>query len=152
ISERLTFIQHNDLLNVALNTDRAAYPTRSRVKMNLTVKNKDLPVVGDFSLSVTDETKVPFDEDSETTILSSLLLSSDLKGYIEKPNYYFNHVDATKVADLDLLMLTQGYSKFSYSDIIADKNPQIFFLPERGINISGNLRTNSGIPVNKGNI
>jgi len=152
ISERLAFIQRNDFLNVALNTDRTIYPTRSKVKMNLTVKNKEVPVAGSFSLAVIDENKVPFNEDSETTILSSLLLSSDLKGYIEKPNYYFNHVDATKVADLDLLMLTQGYSKFNYSDIIADKNPQIFFLPERGIEISGNVRTNTGIPVSKGNV
>jgi hypothetical protein len=152
ISERLVFVQHNDLLNVAINTDRSSYPTRSKVKMNITVKNKDVPVVGDFSLSVIDETKTPYNEDSETTILSSLLLSSDLKGYIEKPNYYFNHVDATRTADLDLLMLTQGYSKFVYSDIIADKNPQIYFLPEQGIDISGVLRTNSGIPVPRGNI
>lgn len=152
ISERLVFIQHNDLLNVALNTDRTTYPTRSKVKMSLMVKNKEVPVTGSFSLAVIDEAKVPFNEDAETTILSSLLLSSDLKGYIEKPNYYFNHVDATKVADLDLLMLTQGYSKFSYSDIIADKNPQIFFLPERGIEITGILRTNTGIPVSRGNV
>ncbi len=152
ISERLVFIDRNDLLNVALNTDRAVYPTRSKVKMNLTVKNKEVPVTGSFSLAVIDESKVPFNEDSETTILSSLLLSSDLKGYIEKPNYYFNHIDATKVADLDLLMLTQGYSKFSYSDIIADKNPQIFFLPERGIEITGIVRTNTGIPVSRGNV
>ena len=152
ISERLVFIQHNDLLNVALNTDRTTYPTRSKVKMTLMVKNKEVPVTGTFSLAVIDETKVPFSEDAETTILSSLLLSSDLKGYIEKPNYYFNHVDATKVAELDLLMLTQGYSKFSYSDIIADKTPRIFFLPERGIEITGILRTNTGIPVSRGNV
>lgn len=152
ISERLVFVQHNDLLKVAINTDRTSYPTRSKVRMNLSVKNKEVPVVGDFSLAVTDESKVPFNEDSETTILSSLLLSSNLKGYIEKPNYYFNHIDANKVADLDLLMLTQGYSKFVYSDIIADKNPNIYYLPEQGINITGTLRTNTGIPVAKGNI
>ena len=152
ISERIVFIQHNDLLNVALTTNRPVYSIRQKVLMNLLVKNKDVPDVGSFSLSVTDETKVPFNEDDETTILSSLLLSSDIKGYIEKPNYYFNHVDATRTADLDLLMMTQGYRKFTYSDIIADKNPSIYYLPERGINISGTLRTNTGIPVSKANI
>jgi hypothetical protein len=152
ISERIVFIQHNDLLNVSLTTNRPVYSIRQKVLMNLSVKNKDVPDVGTFSLSVTDETKIPFNEDDETTILSSLLLSSDIKGYIEKPNYYFNHVDATRTADLDLLMLTQGYRKFTYSDIIADKNPQIYFLPEHGINISGTLRTNTGIPVSKANI
>jgi len=152
ISERIIFVQHNDQLNVAVNTDHPTYTTRQKVKMNLTVKNNEAPVVGAFSLAVTDETKIPFDEDAETTILSSLLLSSDIKGYIEKPNYYFNHVDATRVNNLDLLMLTQGYRKFSYSDIIADKNPALYYLPEQGINIMGTLRTNTGIPVPKANV
>jgi hypothetical protein len=152
LSERLVFIQHNDLLNVAINTDRPSYVTRQKVRMNLTVKNKDVPDIGSFSLSVIDENKVPFDEDKETTILSSLLLTSDLKGYIEKPNYYFNHVDAKRIGDLDVLMLTQGYRRFDYSDIVAGKNPQLFYLPEQGLKITGMLRTSSGIAVPNGNI
>jgi len=152
LSERLVFIQHNDLLNVAINTDRQVYTTRQKVHMNLAVKNKEVPDVGTFSLSVTDESKVPYNEDSETTILSTLLLTSDLKGYIEKPNYYFNHVDAKRVEDLDILMLTQGYRRFDYGDIVSGKNPKLFYAPEQGINISGNLRTNSGLEVPNGNI
>ena len=152
LSERLVFIQHNDLLNVTINTDRPAYTTRQRVHMNLSVKNKDVPDVGTFSLSVTDENKVPYNEDSETTILSTLLLTSDLRGYIEKPNYYFNHVDAKRIDDLDVLMLTQGYRRFDYGDIVAGKNPQLSFLPEQGINISGKLRNSSGIEVPNANI
>ena len=152
LSERLVFIQHNDLLNVAINTDRPAYTTRQKVHMNLSVKNKDVPDVGTFSLSVTDENKVPYNEDSETTILSTLLLTSDLKGYIEKPNYYFNHVDAKRVDDLDVLMLTQGYRRFDYGDIVAGKNPQLSFLPEQGITIAGKLRSSSGIEVPNANI
>jgi hypothetical protein len=152
LSERLVFIQHNDTLNVAVNTDHSTYTTRQKVRLNLTVKNNNVPVAGSFSLSVVDESKVPFDENSETTILSNLLLTSDLKGYIEKPNYYFNHVDDTRRADLDILMLTQGYRRFSYSDIIIDKDPQLYFLPEQGITLAGMLRTNTGIPVPHGNI
>jgi len=152
LSERLAFIQHNDLLNVTVTTDHPVYTSRQRVRLGLLVKNKDVPDVGTFSLAVTNETKVPFDEDKETTILSSLLLTSDLKGYIEKPNYYFNHVDNTRVENLDLLMLTQGYTKFNYSDIVADKFPTLFYLPEQGISITGTLRSNSGIPVSNGNV
>jgi hypothetical protein len=152
ISERIVFIQHNDLLNVALTTAHPVYSARQKVVLNLSVKNKQVPAVGSFSLSVTDETKIPFNEDDETTILSSLLLSSDIKGYIEKPNYYFNHVDSVRTSNLDLLMLTQGYRKFTYSDIISDKNPKIYYLPENGIKISGIVRTNTGIPVSHANV
>ncbi len=152
LSERICFIQHNDLMNVAVNTDRPTYLQRQRVHMTIAAKNKDVPALGSFSVAVTDESKVPYDENSETTILSNLLLSSDLKGYIEKPNYYFNHVDSTRRANLDMLMLTQGYRRFSYSDVVYDKNPQIFYVPEQGISLSGMLRTTTGLPVARGNI
>jgi hypothetical protein len=152
LSERIVFIQHNDLLNVTVNTDRQTYAQRQRVRMSMTAKNKDIPVSGTFSVAVIDETKVPYDENAETTIQSSMLLTSDLKGYIEKPNYYFNHIDETKIANLDILMLTQGYRRFTYSDIVYDKNPSLYFLPEQGINISGILRANNGIAVPHANV
>ena len=152
LSERIAFIQNNDQLNLSLKSDRASYSRRQKVKVLVSAKNKSLPSEGNFSVAVIDESTVPFDESAETTILSHLLLTSDLKGYIEKPNYYFIHPDDKSNADLDVLMLTQGYRRFSYKSIIADKIPPIVFLPEQGIEISGTLRTNSGLPVAKGNI
>jgi hypothetical protein len=150
LSERIVFIQHNDALNISLNADLKAYTTRQHVKMAISAKNDTLPAEGSFSIAVIDETKVPFDEDAETTILSSLLLTSDLRGYIEKPNYYFNHTDDKKLADLDVLMLTQGYRRFSYTDIFADKYPPTTFPPEKGIQITGTLHSNTGVPVSRG--
>jgi len=150
LSERIVFIQHNDALNLTLNTNLQSYSTKQNVKITVTAKNKALPVQGSFSVAVIDETKVPNDEDAETTILSNLLLTSDLRGYIEKPGYYFNHSDSKTLADLDILMLTQGYRRFSYTNILADKFPPVTFLPEKGMVISGTLRTGTGLPVYKG--
>jgi len=95
---------------------------------------------------------VPYDENSETTILTNLLLTSDIKGYIEKPNYYFNHPDEKTRDDLDILLQTQGYRRFSYDGVMNNKYPSITFLPEQGIDITGTLRYSSGIPVNRGNV
>ncbi|WP_199120582.1 carboxypeptidase regulatory-like domain-containing protein [Pedobacter sp. ASV28] len=150
ISERLVFVLHADAMNLALKADLPTYKPRQKVKLTLDAKGKGQPIAGDFSVTVTDEQKVPIDENNETTILSSLLLTSDLKGYIEKPNYYFNKTDDKKLADLDKLMLTQGYRRFLYKDILANKYPQIFLLPEQGINISGTLRDLTGMPIKKG--
>ncbi|WP_113663648.1 Ig-like domain-containing protein [Pedobacter nanyangensis] len=150
ISERLVFVLHPDAINLALKTDLPAYKPRQKVKVSLDAKSKGQPVVGDFSVSVTDESKVPSDENNETTILSSLLLTSDLKGYVEKPNYYFNKTDEKKLGELDKLMLTQGYRKFAYKEILAGRYPKIFLLPEQGISISGTLRDLTGMPIKKG--
>ncbi|MEJ7778471.1 MAG: carboxypeptidase regulatory-like domain-containing protein [Daejeonella sp.] len=152
LTERLVFIKKADVLTLSVNTDKKTYGVRQPVKMTVIAKTSNLPVQGNFSLSVINETKVPLLEDQETSILSTFLLSSELKGYIEDPNYYFNQINEKKTGDLDLLMLTQGYRKFSYTDILADKKPVINFLPEQGMEYSGILRAANGMPVSKGNL
>ncbi len=150
LSERLVFVLHANAMNLALKTDLPTYKPRQKVKLTLAAKSKGQPIEGDFSVTVTDEQKVPVDENNETTILSSLLLTADLKGYVEKPNYYFNKTDDKKLADLDRLMLTQGYRRFAYKEILANKYPKVFLLPEQGISISGTLRDLTGMPIKKG--
>ncbi|QKJ30416.1 carboxypeptidase regulatory-like domain-containing protein [Mucilaginibacter mali] len=150
ISERMVFIQKADLLNLAINTDKPQYLHRQPVKMTIAAKNGALPAEASLSVSVVDEGKVPVDEDAETTILTSLLLTSDLRGYIEKPNYYFKKPDEKTIADLDILMLTQGYRRFSFRDVMAGRNPKILVMPETGIDITGTLRNRTGLPIFKG--
>jgi hypothetical protein len=152
LSERIAYVMHNDQLNLSIASDHPDYITRQKVKLSVTAKNNDKPVEGNFSVTVIDDAKVPFDENSETTILSYLLLTSDIAGYVEKPNYYFNHPDAKKLADLDVLLLTQGYRRFSYDGIMNDKYPPISFLPEQGITLSGTLRASNGMAINNGNV
>lgn len=150
LSERLVFVYHKNELVINTKTDLPSYKPHQKVKLSIVAQHAGQNTMGDFSISVTDEQKVPIDEDKETTILSSLLLSSDLKGYIEKPNYYFNKTDDKKLVDLDRLMLTQGYRRFSYKEIINGQYPKVFLLPEQGITISGTLRDLTGMPIRKG--
>lgn len=152
LSERLVFNRQMDVAKLNISTDKKAYGPRQAVKMTVNAKTRSVPVQGNFSVSVINETKVPYPEDDETTIFSSFLLSSELGGYIEKPNYYFNQTNEKKLADLDLLMLTQGYRKFSYEYIIKGTEPVISLLPERGIEFSGILRSSNGMPVSKGSL
>lgn len=152
LSERISFVQHANPFTIQLSSDKPSYQPRQKVKLNISAKNPLNVLPGSYSLSVVDETKVPFNEDAETSILSSLLLKSDLKGYIELPNYYFNKQDAKRREDLDLLMLTQGYRAFEYENYLNDKYPAISFMPEQGMDITGTLRMMNGMPVNKGNM
>ncbi|WP_158797145.1 carboxypeptidase regulatory-like domain-containing protein [Pedobacter sp. L105] len=149
ISERLVFVMHKNM-NLTLKSDLPVYKQRQKVKMTISAKDSTQHLVGDFSLSVVDQQKVPVDETTETTILSSLLLTSDLQGFVERPNYYFIKTDEKKRAELDMLMLTQGYRRFSYKDILASKFPSVNYAPEQGIAITGTLRDRTGMPVKKG--
>ncbi|MNX80254.1 hypothetical protein D3C86_1119090 [compost metagenome] len=152
VSERLAFNYQPNGIKLSLKTDLATYKPRQKVKLAVTAKNGAQFADGNFSIAVTDEQKVPVDENSEITILSSLLLTSDLKGYIEKPNYYFNKTNAKKLADLDVLMLTQGFRRYAYKEILAGKFPPITFLPEQSMALTGTLRDRTGMPVRKGNL
>jgi len=152
ISERMVFNMGKDLMNLNMTSDKPQYSRRQPVKLTVSAKNGVTPAEANLSVSVIDERKVPVDEDAETTILTNLLLTSDLKGYIEKPNYYFVHKDEKTAADLDVLMMTQGYRRFSFRDVLAGRAPKIPNMPEEGLVISGTLRNNTGLPIFKGNL
>ncbi|MBD3748454.1 MAG: carboxypeptidase regulatory-like domain-containing protein [Sphingobacteriales bacterium] len=152
LATRLVFIQRSDDMKINVKTDLPAYRGRQLVKMDIQTIGGLNMTNGNYSIAVVDENKVPIDENKETTILSSLLLTSDLAGYIEQPNYYFTKVDDQKRADLDVLMLTQGYHRYTYQEILNHKTRPISFLPEQGINISGTIRRGNGLPLQKGSL
>ncbi len=86
-------------------------------------------------------------ERNNSNILSSLLLSSDLKGNIENPANYFSD-DANASSAVDNLMLTHGWSRFIWTDIEKQSMP-IEFLPElRGHVLTGRIKNQlTGIPL-----
>lgn len=147
LNERIVFIQNPDRLNIAVTSPETTSP-RQKTEINFTAINKiKAPVVGSFSVSVIDETKVPVDDNRENTILSNLLLTSDIKGYVEQPGYYFNNPNEKTQSDLDVLMLTQGYRRFAWRMILGNSFPQITFQPEQSMLISGTTKTLGGKPL-----
>jgi hypothetical protein len=148
LNERLVFIQNTDQLNLKLATDRQVYAPRQKVQLTLTSQNNNgQPAAGNFSVSVTDETRVPVDEDSENNIMASLLLTSDLRGYVEQPAWYFNSTDDNRRTALDNLMLTQGYRRFDWKRALNAAAPAKRYLPETSLQISGTVVTTGGKPV-----
>ena len=106
VSERLVFIHNQDQAIITYNTDKNNYARRSLVKNSVMVTDRDsLPSTGNFSVSVTSNREVALD--STVNILTQLLLTSDLRGSIENPAYYFYNTPQSQIA-LDLLMCTQG--------------------------------------------
>ncbi|GAA4334905.1 TonB-dependent receptor plug domain-containing protein [Mucilaginibacter gynuensis] len=154
INERIAFIRTKDRMELKINTAKAAYASRDKVEMELSAADKNgQPVIGSFSVSVIDETKVPVNEAAETTILSSLLLSADIKGYIEQPNYYFTNESDEVNKALDNLMLTQGYRRFTWKALLAAGPVKPLYKAEKvSSDISGRLLTLTKKPVVKGKV
>jgi hypothetical protein len=143
LNERIAFIRSNDQMQLMLKTNKTIYGSKERVQVDLEAKDsKGKPTAGNFSVSVIDESKVPVDENKESTIFSNLLLTSDLKGYVEQPNYYFGKETDEVNKALDNLMLTQGYRRFAWKDLLTSVNAKPQYKAEGlGINISGKVTT-----------
>ncbi|PAW92406.1 hypothetical protein CKK33_02405 [Mucilaginibacter sp. MD40] len=153
LNQRLVFVHGHDLLNIGLNTGNQSQAPRSPVTLNFDTKSAEgKPDMCSLSVAVINESIVPVDEDDENNIFASLLLSSDIKGYIERPAYYFNDITPQKRADLDVLMLTQGYRRFEWREIATGNNRTDRFAAEKTFTISGRVTNLSGQPVSGGKI
>jgi hypothetical protein len=153
LCERLIFVQNYDKLSIAVNNDKPVYTTRGAVNIGLDIKNRaDETVAGHFSVSVTDANKVTVDENEENCIMAQLLLKSDLKGFIEQPNYYFNNITPETTANLDLVMLTHGYRKFEWKQVLSSATNIPSFQPEKALEISGVAKSVWNKPIVNGTV
>ena len=152
LSERLFFVQNYDRLS--LNTDhKDSYAKREHVSVRLNVHNRrGEPASGNFSVAVIDENKVGEHDNSADNILTSLLLTSDLKGYVEQPDYYFADTSTTARQNLDLLMLTQGYRRFEWKKVLDSAVEKPAYLPEDGLSVAGQVKNVFNKPVAGGTI
>ena len=66
----------------------------------------------------------------EMNIDNWLWLSSDLEGMVESPGYYFSNKGAGTEEAMDNLMMTRGWRRFRWEDVVQNKKPAFEFLPE----------------------
>jgi hypothetical protein len=154
LNERVVFIQNNDNIDLKISSNKQVYKRREKIDINIDARNGlGKPVGGNFSVAVMSEDAVPSDEAGENSIFSHLLLSADIKGYIEKPNYYFYKPNDATRANLDILMLTQGYRRFNWKSIINGSSPAYTFKADKLVDeITGRLTTFDNKPVAGGRV
>ena len=152
VCERLAFVNNpSDKIDIIGQNLQTSYGKRGNVDFNFNATHASKPVRGSFSVSVTNATAVIPDPDNESNILTRLLLTSDLTGYVEKPNHYFLNNDLKTRTELDNLLLTQGWRKISWKAISNDQLPTITYQPEKSMKISGTI-TKGGKPVPNGKV
>jgi hypothetical protein len=140
LAERLTFIGNDDTMaHLDITATKETYGNRERVEIELELlDNFDYPLGGNLSVSVTDSYVVPSHHDHHN-IVSYLLLSSELPGTIENPGYFFDPSNADRHIILDLLMLTHGWRRFRWEDLLTGDFPEIRYPAGRGHIIEGRV-------------
>lgn len=146
VAERLVFIPPHDRLSLSVSPDKEVYGAREKVNLQLQVNDAaGEPAAGTFSLSVTDLSVV--DSSTVPGILAGLLLDADLAGYIEDPAWYFDSASENTGPALDLVMLTHGWRRFQWEEILSGKLPEIKYPAEKGLEIEGSVYSESGAPM-----
>ena len=149
LSDRLIFVSKKSV-QVDVTGIQKQYSLRSKVEANINLKNsKGDPLKGVFSVSVIDLSQT-FDQKPSKTIVSNLLLTSDLKGNIEDPMYYFDLNNTNAKNHLDLLLLTQGWSRFTWDEVLKEERPEPSFKFEKGFEIEGMVKKISNNKVEEG--
>ena len=138
-SQRLFFVKRNHRPELKITTNKPTYIARELVEMEIDFKEPYKGLFdGSFSISVTDDQKVVQDS-LEDNILSNLLLTSDLKGYIDNPAYYFSDTTAEVANNLDLVMMTHGWTRFDISKLAKGEFSDLKYPLEIGQVISGKV-------------
>ncbi len=152
-AERLVFKELEEgLFNVELTTDQSAYGVRDSTTVLLKVTNSaNEPIKGFFSLAAFDTTQISTAAYTEN-ILSSLLIGSDLLGNIKNSKQYFLEKEASQ-NNLDLLLMTHGWRRFVWKDLLANKFPATTYEVQQGFNVSGRISQRNGKkPISKGTL
>ena len=111
MAERLVYIHPERKLHIELNTDSARYFTRGKGKLNVKVTDETgNPVQAHLGLSIFD--RAYQNELNPENMLSYCYLSTEIKGNIHNPAYYFDSNNKDRQAALDLLLLTQGWRRY----------------------------------------
>ena len=111
MAERLVYVHPERKLHIELNTDSVRYFTRGKGKLNVKVTDEaGNPVQAHLGLSIFDGAYQ--NELNPENMLSYCLLSTEIKGNIHNPAYYFDGNNKDRLAALDLLLLTQGWRRY----------------------------------------
>ena len=137
--ERLAFAGTLPDVRITLQPDKPRYAPREKVTVRVAVADdQGRPLAGDFSLAVNNMALVPADS-GRGTIRSYLLLTSELRGAVEEPGYYFARPAYQTNLALDNLLLTQGWRRFVWQDVLAGRFGRFPFPLEQSLSVSGQV-------------
>lgn len=130
-AERLVFVNKNKKLNISIKTDKNNYLPREKVTAQITVTDdKGRPVKTTLSLTAVDDLLA---HTQNTNILSALLLEPDLGGVANHAGYLFDPANKNADQQLDLLLMTQGWRRFTWKEVYYDQRQPLAINPENAV-------------------
>ena len=143
-ADRLCFVNHHDydgaLITSAIKSTDTYEPYQ---KIEVPVQLNGITEPTTFSISIHDtNTDEPTYDDGN--IMTDMLLSSDLRGFIAYPAHYFEADDEVHQRHLDLLMMVQGWRKYKWKEL-TDTEREMRYKPETTLTLEGAVYKTLGV-------
>jgi hypothetical protein len=131
VSERLVYVNPEKKIKIQTILPDSIFLTRGKVNLKIITRDENNnPIKANLGLAVFD--KLYNNQSDSINILTHMYLSTQLKGRIYNPGYYFNEKNINRESALDLLLLTQGWRKYiwneanlnkssSYNEVVSDE-------------------------------
>ncbi len=130
---RMLFINNGvSTAGVSVTTNKKAYAPFEEVKLRLQVEEE-----GNHYLSLAVRDAADYGTGYTDDLRTYMLLSSELRGYIEHPEYYFEAADEERHKALDQLMLVQGWSRYDWQRMSGNTPSRISHYTEGALVLDG---------------
>ncbi|MEO5562090.1 MAG: hypothetical protein ABIR18_01620 [Chitinophagaceae bacterium] len=134
VCERLIYLPPANSGALDIKTDQGSYANRQKINVGISSNqhSKTDPLNLSVSVFYTDNLQ----GQEQLMINDYMWLTSDLAGVVESPSYYFSKDPDVKEAT-DNLLLTHGWRRFKWENVLQGGNSFIKYLPE----INGHIIT-----------
>ncbi|MDR3714940.1 MAG: hypothetical protein P4L51_19175 [Puia sp.] len=127
VAERVVFVNNHEF-RFSPNLKVVTQNVNKRGKNTIEVEVPDT-LRANLSLAVTDGDADGVNANDDN-IISRLLLTGDIRGYVHDPYYYFAKEADSLIQQLDLVMMTHGWRRFKWEQLARGKTPVIKY-PEQ---------------------
>ena len=139
LCERFCYLMPRDGIRLEASSSNALYYPFEPVEYRFSMKDADgRPLQGHFSVAIRDGFQSDY-RAYDQNIYTDLLLTSDLKGYIHEPGYYFVDNSPRRRAALDMLLLIRGWRKYDMQAIVGTVPSKPVYQPEKRLTIHGQI-------------
>lgn len=145
LAERLAFIANHTVKRPSIAVTNNSSAGKWQLKFDSLVASNVSILISNGSLS-----SLPSTEDN---LAAAAYLTSDIKGYIHNPGYYFEDKSPERLQHLDLLLLTQGWRRFEWKKLMNNEFPLLRYPVESYLSIRGKAtKSGQSTPLTSGRV
>ena len=124
VAERLVYVNPEKKMRIKIEPDKKTYAIREKATLKIKVTDENgRPLKTNLGISVFDKA---YDNPADpVNILTHCYLSSQVRGKIHNPLYYFDDKNKDRMSAMDLLLLTQGWRRYVWNIENASDNENL---------------------------